>query len=43
MLAEYTYLGLGQILGVDYSDAGVRYDLDHQASGQYDRMDRFGA
>ena len=44
-VAEYTYLGLSQILGVKYPGAGTSgttYDLNHQTSGVYDYLDQFG-
>ena len=41
-MAQYTYLGQGQIVKVDYPQADLRYDLDHGTAGEYAGLDRFG-
>ena len=41
-LAEYTYLGLGRAMKVDFTEPDLRYDLDHGTAGDYDGIDRFG-
>jgi hypothetical protein len=41
-LAEYTYLGLGNVVKVDYTEPDIRMDLAHGAgSDPYDGLDRF--
>ncbi len=41
--ADYTYLGLGQIVKVDYPQPDLRYNLAHGAGNDpYDGIDRFG-
>ncbi len=42
-LAEYTYLGAGQIVKVDYPQPDLRYNLAHGAGNDpHDGLDRFG-
>ncbi|MCD4728910.1 MAG: hypothetical protein K8R46_14725, partial [Pirellulales bacterium] len=42
-LAEYTYLGAGQIVKVDYPQPDLRYNLAHGAGDDpHDGLDRFG-
>ncbi len=42
-LAEYTYLGAGQIVKVDYSQPDLRYNLAYGSGNDpYDGLDRFG-
>ncbi len=42
-LAEYTYLGHGQIVKVDYPQPDLRYNLAHGVGDDpYDGLDRFG-
>ncbi|MEX2119699.1 MAG: hypothetical protein WD847_08900 [Pirellulales bacterium] len=41
-LAEYTYLGLGSIVQVDYTEPDIRYDLiSGTGDDPYDGLDRF--
>jgi len=41
-LAEYTCLGLGRAMKVDYTEPDLRYDLDHGTAGAYAGVDAFG-
>jgi len=42
-LADYSYLGSGSIVRVDYTEPQVRYDLAHGIGNDpYDGVDRFG-
>ena len=40
-LAEYSYMGTGSVVEVDYPEPDLRYDLDHGTAGDYDGLDRF--
>ena len=41
-LAEYTYLGLGRTVRVDYTEPDLRYDLDPDNDGTHAGIDAFG-
>jgi len=42
-LAQYSYLGMGSIVQVDYPEPDLRYDLAHSSGNDpYDGLDRFG-
>ena len=41
-IAQYTYLGQGQVVKANYPQASLRYDLDSGTAGEYAGLDRFG-